>query len=114
MSKHVLLVFTDPKPGREEEFNSWYDDVHVPDVLGVSGFRAAQRFVAEPGMRGEESAHRYLAIYEIDDDDLPGAMKRLREAVAGMQLSDAMAPALVTYAFSAVGARIEVGDAESV
>ncbi|NED90919.1 hypothetical protein G3I76_63920, partial [Streptomyces sp. SID11233] len=63
MSKHVLLVFTDPQPGREEEFNAWYDEVHLPDVLGVPGYTAAQRFVARTGLHDEVPEHRYVAVY---------------------------------------------------
>lgn len=50
MSKHILMVFTNPRQGCEEDFNSWYDTVHLPDVLQVAGFEAAQRFVARAGM----------------------------------------------------------------
>jgi hypothetical protein len=114
MSKHVLLVFTDPKPGREEEFNAWYDDVHLGDVLGVAGYHAAQRFIANIGLHGEEPEHRYLAIYEIEADDLSTALSDLRKALARAELSEAMAPALITYGFTAVADRVEADDAESV
>lgn len=109
MSKHVLLVFTNPQPGQEDEFNSWYDRVHVPDVLGVAGFTAAQRFVAGTGMRGEEPQHRYLAIYEIEEEDLPAALAALKQAAPGMNMSDALdGQSIVTYTFSAVSERQEV------
>ncbi|HWD05883.1 MAG TPA: EthD domain-containing protein [Kribbella sp.] len=114
MAKHLLLVFADPEPGREAEFTEWYDNTHLPDVLRVPGFRAAQRFAARKGMRGEQPEHRYAAFYEIDTDDLDGALAALRSAITGMQMSDALAPTLVTHAYSAITDRVEAADAESV
>ena len=28
-------------PSREEEFNRWYDDIHLPDVLSTGLYHAA-------------------------------------------------------------------------
>jgi hypothetical protein len=72
----LLLVFSNATEGRDEEFNAWYDEVHVPEVLAVEGVVAAQRFdVAElelPEVEGVEPppppVHRYLAVYELDRD----------------------------------------------
>ena len=71
MARHILLVQSDAAEGREEEFNTWYDDEHLRDVLGVPGFVAARRFVAVPSVHGELPPNRYVAIYEIETDDLP-------------------------------------------
>ncbi len=32
-------------PAREAEFNAWYDDIDIPDVLAVPGFMRARRAV---------------------------------------------------------------------
>lgn len=114
MSKHILLVSTDCVPGREAEFSEWYDTVHIPDVLRVPGFVAAQRFTAGTGIRGERPEHRFLAVYEIEADDLDAAQAALRAAVPGMRMSDAMAPTMLTHAYSAITDRVEAADAESV
>jgi hypothetical protein len=58
----VRCRFTDP--GREADWNRWYDEVHVPAILGVPGFRSVTRF-AELGRPGH-----YLAIYAIDDESV--------------------------------------------
>jgi hypothetical protein len=66
----VWLVFTKPVEGMEDEYNTWYDEVHLPDVAAVPGVRSAQRYEVGPERRSpdEEPAFRYLAVYEIEGD----------------------------------------------
>ena len=35
MKKHVMMVLTRCKPGTDEEFNDWYDRIHIPDLLSI-------------------------------------------------------------------------------
>lgn len=57
---------------REEEFNSWYNNVHIPDVLSCPGFVAATRYqITEP----LEGRGRYVAVYEIETDDIEKTME---------------------------------------
>jgi hypothetical protein len=51
-------------PSREDEFNRWYDEEHVPEKLASPGFYSARRF------KHHTDPHRYLALYEIEDGDL--------------------------------------------
>jgi len=86
MPKAILVVQANPStPEREEEFNRWYDESHLPDVLRVDGYRAAQPFRLVEGVPLAEGlplpAQRYLAVYELETDDLEGAAQRLREQV---------------------------------
>src|SRR5256885_212776 len=64
----VKIRCTDP--AREAEFNRWYDDVHVPDVLrSAPEVLAGQRYKrAGPPSPGELTA-QYLVIYELDAKD---------------------------------------------
>src|SRR5260370_8355910 len=80
MAKYTFVVMTNPTAGKEGEFNEWYNTHHIPDVLNVPGFVSAQRFrIADAQMGGEASkAYRYLALYEIETDDLAGALKQRR------------------------------------
>jgi hypothetical protein len=43
-ARHFVLLSTNPVDGREQEFNDWYDNVHIPDCLGTSGFVAGTRY----------------------------------------------------------------------
>jgi hypothetical protein len=76
----------------EEEYNRWYNDQHVPDVLAVDGFVGVQRFKlsAPPGMPAPHWG--YVAFYEIDRNKIDEAFKGL-EAARGtpkMMMSEAL------------------------
>jgi len=68
MAEHtVFVVFTKPVEGMEDEFNNWYDNQHIHDVVKVPGVVSAQRYeMVHPGPGGGEMTNRYLAIYQID------------------------------------------------
>jgi hypothetical protein len=94
MAKYTFVVLTNPTAGKDAEFNEWYNGQHIPDVLNVPGFVCAQRFrLANTQMGGESSSpYKYLALYEIETDDLAGALKdlRARAGTADMVMSDAL------------------------
>ena len=48
VSDYHLIVFSRPTPGREDEFNKWYSDQHVGDLLKVPGIVAGQRSRGAP------------------------------------------------------------------
>jgi len=79
-------------PELEAEFNEWYDNVHIPEVLGIDGFVAATRYrLSEAQLVGNQPQHRYLAVYEIASDDLAGTTQALMDAAAGgMFISDSL------------------------
>lgn len=55
----LIFAQLDVPPELEEEFNDWYDTEHIPERLGISGFRT--------GRRGERrTAPRYIALYDLD------------------------------------------------
>lgn len=61
----LFVVFADPKPEHEAEFNRWYDEVHGPDALENGSFTALHRFRAVgPGHRSAP----YLALWEAPYD----------------------------------------------
>ena len=63
MPKGVMVVQTTPADGREDEYNDWYTNTHVPELMETPGFVRARRFRAVDG-------DHYLAIYEIDADEI--------------------------------------------
>ncbi len=97
MATYRYLVITNPVPGREDEYNRWYTERHLPDVVAVPGMVAAQRFrvTGESNLPGA-----YAAVYEIETDD-PAAVLAEVERRAGtdvMPLSPALDIANVTAA----------------
>jgi len=81
MAKATVLVFTNcADPAREKEFNEWYDNTHVPDVLETPGFLNCTRYelIGDPG----PGQGKFLAAYEVESDDLPSTMAGLQQRVA--------------------------------
>ena len=72
LSGTVYVVTTDVEPAWEDEFNRWYEEEHVPALLGVPGYRSARRYVAVEG------APKYMAIWEIDSMDAFRSEERQR------------------------------------
>ena len=69
MSNHYLFHFANAVPGQEQEFNKWYDDTHLGDVLAVPGMVAATRYELQPIERsGPPAPAGYLAVYEFEGD----------------------------------------------
>ena len=77
IGKAQLVVFMEPAPGTEGEFNEWYNRYHVPERVSVPGFLSARRFELCEG----EGAIKYLAIYELEDEGVlhSEAYLKLRE-----------------------------------
>jgi len=71
----ILLVLNDVVDACADEFNRWYQQQHVPERLGVPGFRTARRYRAVDGGRA------YMAVYECESIDVLASesyLERLR------------------------------------
>ena len=81
-----LFVHTSPTSSDvEEEFDHWYDTVHIPQVVArVAGVVGGTRHVEAP-LSTEAAAvdvvRRRLTIYELDHDDVAATMASLAEAM---------------------------------
>ncbi|MBE1537646.1 DUF4286 family protein [Actinomadura algeriensis] len=83
-AKSILHVMSLPSsPEVADEYNRWYEDVHMPEVVALEGFVSARRYA--PTKDGAP----YVAVYEIEGD-AKAAMKRLNQAMGdgSMNLSD--------------------------
>ncbi|TQN62445.1 hypothetical protein FLX27_05915 [Agrobacterium tumefaciens] len=106
MARYSLIVLTNPVEGREEEFNEWYSGRHLDDVLDLPGVVAAQRYRLAALQRATASSpYRYLAIYEVDTDDLAATVAALRDRAGtdAMPISDSMAQDRYAYFFEPIG-----------
>lgn len=94
MPKYQYVIISQSAPGREQEFDDWYSNQHLPDVCKVDGVLSARRFVIDVQKTTELDAPQWrsLAIYEIESDDPEGTMQAI-SALANteaMPLTDAL------------------------
>jgi hypothetical protein len=74
-AKNLVFVLTDCKdPAQDAEFNEWYDNTHLPDVLSSGLLRNPVRFVRAADTPGDQEP-RYLATWE-SDSETPGELLR--------------------------------------
>ncbi|MBB4615040.1 DUF4286 family protein [Novosphingobium taihuense] len=87
MARYKLVAFSNAAEGRDDDFNTWYDQQHLPDVCAIPGFISAERFVC-----AGEGPHKYMAIYEIETDDFEGMLAEFakRPGTDLMPISDAL------------------------
>lgn len=85
--RYVMLVFANPIPGREAEFNDWYTNTHMGDLLQLQGWVGAQRFRIVTNVQPRPSAagymHGYLIIWELEETDAATALGRMTAAISG-------------------------------
>ena len=94
MPRYHHFVLLRAVPGREAEFDAWYDGRHLADVARIDGVVSARRFNIDWQKSRDFDAPQWrsLAIYEIEADD-PHAVLAAISAVSetdAMPLSDAM------------------------
>lgn len=81
----IMYVETMPvSADKEAEYHTWYDETHLGQILSVEGIVSARRFAPTDG-NGP-----FIAIYELDCDDLDAVVARLGElggsgALTGME-----------------------------
>ena len=87
MSKHVVVVLSEPVEGCEAEFDNWYENTHIPEVLETTGWTSGQRFklTAE---KGQKCPLQYLAFYEAEAESGDAVVARLDETRNKRQQND--------------------------
>lgn len=88
--KYKMLVLSNPVVGREDEFNTWYNEQHLGDVVKIPGFVSAQRFKLVIPLC--ENPWQYCAVYEIEAESPQMAIEELmrRSGTEKLPVSDAM------------------------
>ncbi|MDO7835006.1 hypothetical protein Q4610_08080 [Sphingobium sp. HBC34] len=87
MARYKLVAFSNAIEGRDDDYNRWYDQRHLPDLVAIPDIVSGERFVCVSG-----TEHRYMAIYEVETDDIEGVMAELsrRAGTDLMPISDAL------------------------
>lgn len=72
MDKFILKVESNCNdPEREDEFNHWYDNIHIPDIMETQGFVKATRY---KNIQSTADQGKYVAVYEMETDNLDKLM----------------------------------------
>ena len=86
MAKHVLLAMTNPVPGKDAEYNDWYNTVAYPTYKSLPGLIPLGRFKAVdvPHMFPFEmdNQFQYLSMYYFDTDDAVKFMETIKATFA--------------------------------
>jgi hypothetical protein len=79
MERWLLTVESNAvDPSREKDLNDWYDKIHLPDILETPGFVRAVRY---ENTNPSDGQGKFVAMYEIETDDLAGTMAAFTEQV---------------------------------
>ena len=69
----LLIVTAEVDPAVEDDWNRWYDTVHLPDALRCPGVRRGRRYVSSgdigestAGVTSRTAKRIYTTIYELD------------------------------------------------
>ena len=62
MAEWLLVASAEVDPAVEEEWNRWYDEVHVPEMVDCPGWLSGIRYVSED----ESGKRHYIGIYELE------------------------------------------------
>jgi hypothetical protein len=82
MPKGIIFLQTMPRSADvEAEYHDWYNDTHLEEICSVEGITGARRFAPTDG------DGPFIAIYELDTDDLDAVVDRLRELGASGRMS---------------------------
>ena len=58
MPDWLYVVETQVEPAVEDEWNRWYDEVHVKEMLGCPGWLWGERYLRE-----DDSGKSYITLY---------------------------------------------------
>lgn len=85
--RYIYLVFANPIPGLEAQFNEWYSNVHMGDLVQLPGWVGAQRFrivtTVQPPPTAAGYKHGYLMIWDLEASDAGTPLALSRAAIAG-------------------------------
>jgi len=103
MARYVVMVLSNPVKGKEAEYERWYVDQHIPDILRVPGFVSGRLLPAsalQPALQ-KDRRWDYMALLEADTEDLGALIAELDRRVNTPEMP-------VSEAFSFEGMHFEI------
>jgi hypothetical protein len=90
MARLILIATSGAQPGREADFNRWYDEVHAPQVCSIPGVVSCRRY-RQSAQSPLPAPAPFLAIYEIETDDPKAVMGELLRRASKGELTQSSA-----------------------
>jgi len=78
---HILAHVLANDPRREAEWDAWYDDQHVPDMMASDGFSAVSRWRREPPA---PVGPNHITLYDVELDSIDEAVARSAAVMPGL------------------------------
>ena len=95
--RYVMHVTSRANPGRDEDYDRWYDEIHRVEMLELPGVLSCDRF-RELDMEGKETGI-FVAQYGVETDDPAALLQSIFAAAATMRLTDAIDATSARFSF---------------
>ena len=81
---YYFMVYSNAAPGKEKEFNTWYDHIHAPIVIEGGDFVWTQRFELSPEQFGrggtpELKTRQFMVIFAIETNDIKASLDEVNK-----------------------------------
>jgi len=87
--KNLVVVLTEPTEGKQDEFDEYYENLHLDEVLATTKWDTARRFELVDEVGGK-CPLKHLALYEVEADDPADIIPTLNRTRPERQQSDAL------------------------
>ena len=108
--KYKMIVFTNAVEGKDKEFNDWYQNTHLAQIVRIKSFVQAQRFRLHTSIvPGSPDSSRYMAIYDIETDDINAALGAMNDLAASgrMPLPESMGQPIIGAVYEEFGEAVK-------
>jgi hypothetical protein len=108
--KYKMVVFTNAVEGKDKEFNDWYQNTHLKQIVSIKSFVQAQRFRFNANIiPGAANPSRYMAIYDIETDDINASLGAMNDLAASgrMPLPESMAQPIIGAVYEEFGEAVK-------
>ena len=84
MAIYTVAIQSAAVAGREADYEAWYNNIHMGEVLQVAGFQSGQQFrLPEKSADG----HTHVAIFRLESDDPMADLVTLGETFASGKMT---------------------------
>ena len=90
----VVAIWHDIMPEAKQQYYEWHNREHMPERVGIPGFRRGRRYVALEG------APEFFTLYEADSAEVLGGLDYLNRLNAPTEWTRRMMPSFRNFARS--------------